>query len=337
VLVQPWTLGPEMPFGVPARGLAARSEVLQAMSDWFERDGLRLASAGSTDVGKVRRINEDSFLVGPGMYAVADGMGGHAAGDVASQLVIDACRDLIGDLPVSLRAVEDLVNEANRRVREHARAAGTEGMGTTLVGVMLFDNGGDDGLVVVNVGDSRCYGWDETGGLVRLTQDHSVVQELVDAGAISDTEAMSHPERNVVTRAIGIEDAVAADFVVLPQLPGQRLLLCSDGVCGQLTDAEIEAFLARPDGPGNVVEALISAVLQGPAPDNATAIVIDVQWDTVAAGASEISDEDITGPRPTRPSATEVPGLIDHVPVISTTAVPGTPSGAVSPISEVPA
>lgn len=284
-----------------------------AADDFLERDGLRLHWAAGTTVGKVRRLNEDAWLAVGGMFVVADGMGGHAAGDVASALTIDACREFAGDLPAQLADLEQLVSTANARVRKHAASSGSEGMGTTLVGVVLVDNGGDDGLVVVNVGDSRCYSWDDHHGLARLTHDHSVVQELIDAGTISADDAEQHPERNVVTRAIGIEPAVAADFVVLPRVEKQRLLLCSDGVSGPVPADRLASILEAADDAATAVEALIEEVMTGAAHDNATAIVIDVEWTTSALGGHAADDEEVTGPRPSpRPAVSE---LIDRVPI----------------------
>lgn len=288
-------------------------------NDTFERDGLRLAWAEGSTVGKVRHLNEDSLLAVDGMFVVADGMGGHAAGDIASALTIEACTGFAQRLPLQLHELEQLVSEANARVRAHAVESGSDGMGTTLVGVVLVDNGGDDALAVVNVGDSRCYSWDDAHGLTRLTTDHSAVQELVDAGSISPSEAETHPERNVVTRAIGIEPAVAADFVVLRRTARQRLLLCSDGVSGPLGDERIEATLGEDVQPGTVVRSLLDQVLDGPATDNATVIVIDVEWAASSLEDGGLVDADVTGPRPVASKVEhQAPeGIIDAVPLTS--------------------
>jgi PPM family protein phosphatase len=297
-----------------------RGALPQAQLETFERDSLRLTWAEGTTVGKVRRLNEDSLLASGGMFVVADGMGGHAAGDVASALTIDVCREFAEQLPLQLTDLERLVHAANARVRDHATSSGTDGMGTTLVGAVLIDNGGDDALAVVNVGDSRCYSWDDTNGLAQVTTDHSAVQELLDAGSITPAEAERHPERNVVTRAIGIEPAVAADFVVLRRTARQRLLLCSDGVSGPLGDERIEATLGEDVEPATVVQSLLDQVLDGPATDNATVIVIDIEWTGSALDGLDIDDADITGPRPTLPPPDRPAsaGLIDTVPLATT-------------------
>ena len=221
-----------------------------------------------------------------------------------------------------LTRLEELVATANSRVHATSVGGGAT-MGTTLVGVVLFDNAGDDGLVVMNVGDSRCYVYDERFRLRRLTTDHSVVQEMIDAGSLTSGQAASHPERNVVTRVIGIEPAVAADFTVLKIEHDTRLLLCSDGVSGQLGDDELLRMLSGASSPQDAVDQILDTVLRGSAPDNATAVVIDVEPRGSTEGDHVAADDDITGPSPLRaPTDTAVPvtavphapALIDSVP-----------------------
>lgn len=271
---------------------------------------VRLAWAARTDVGKVRRLNEDSLIAEPGLFAIADGMGGHAAGDVASSLVVEQLRALVSAVPLDLDRVASIVAGINAAVREQARSTGNEGMGTTLVAALLVDNAGSDSIVVVNVGDSRCYSYDEAGLRV-LTHDHSVVQELVDAGEISAEDARSHPERNVVTRAIGADDLVVPDYVVVEPAPHQRLLLCSDGVSGQVSHEFLRDVMATSPDPAAAIDAIFDHVLGGGAPDNATAIVIDVGWvgqfiDPIEITAPRPSLVDaVTGPRPNRDGSGE--------------------------------
>ncbi|MFT3852160.1 MAG: protein phosphatase 2C domain-containing protein [Ilumatobacteraceae bacterium] len=267
----------------------------------------------------MRRHNEDSLIAEAGLFAVADGMGGHAAGDVASRMVVEQLHQLHGEVPIPLAAVGDLVVLANAAVRERAAEAGTTGMGTTLVAVLLVDNAGFDSLVVVNVGDSRCYVQDETGLRV-LTRDHSLVQELVDAGRISPEEARHHPDRNVVTRAIGVDEHVLPDFVVLERSARQRLLLCSDGVSGQVDHGFLASVLGGSGDPAEAVEAIVGRVLEGRAPDNATAIVVDVEWDETLAGSGEI-----TGPRPEREADRTGPRPVSAVPVVAVPDASGVP------------
>jgi PPM family protein phosphatase len=267
-------------------------------SGHLEREGLVLTWGASTDTGKVRKINEDSFLAEPGLFVVADGMGGHQAGDVASRLTVEACQAAAGQVPLLLDQVVALVTESNRRVREHADENGTDGMGTTLVGLVVIDNAGSDSLLSFNVGDSRCY-MSSIDGLAQITRDHSVVQEMVTAGEITEEEALHHRERNVVTRAIGVEAYVAADFVVIPRVSPARILLCSDGVSGELTEAQIAEILASNDPPGEVAETVVRNVLLGRAADNATAVVIDIEWAELPTEIDSRHPDVITGPRPT--------------------------------------
>lgn len=313
---------------------------------------LRITWAARTTRGKVRQVNEDAFLATDGMFVVADGMGGHAAGDVASSLVIEVCREFAAVVPLPLLRLEELVAEANARVRSHDGDPSSIGMGSTLVGVMLASNGGEDSLVVVNVGDSRCYRWDATAGLQCVTRDHSAVQDLVDAGTISAEQAASHPERNVVTRAIGVEAAVAADFVVLDRADTFRLLLCTDGVSGPIADARLGDVLNDCTSPEEAVDVLIDEVMAGAASDNATALVLDVEWVRSADGPG-ITDvtgprqldpadtvDEITAPHPL-PRTTDSPtpaGLIDSVPFASPDAEgsdnEGRPGPATLPVVE---
>lgn len=231
----------------------------------------------ATDVGKRRAVNEDGHLVEPGLFVVADGMGGHEAGDVASRLAVLACRPLADRLPLSQGALEAMIDDANRAVRSHADEHGSVGMGTTLVGATTVDNGGATDVFVFNVGDSRCYELTEVGGLRLLTRDHSVVQELVDSGSLSQEQARSHHERHVVTRAIGIAEQVVADFAVLERRSSTRLLLCSDGVTSELDEATLESVLRAAPGPQEAADAIIEAFRETPARDNATALVVDIE------------------------------------------------------------
>jgi len=287
--------------------------------------GIAYRWAAATDVGKRRQVNEDSYGAFDGLFVVADGMGGHAAGDVASKLAVAVVERYADLVPLSLEQVSELVAEANGVVRNHALTDGPDGMGTTMVGVAAIDNAGEPGLAVFNVGDSRCYELVD-GVARRVTTDHSLVQELVDAGTISEGEAETHPERNVVTRAIGIEDKVAADFVVLDPTRVTRLLLCSDGVSGELRSDELSNILGTDGSPDAVAEMMIGDVLQRAARDNATVIVIDVdssQLDAEAniglTGPRRVVNDDmaVTGPRPTPANGTTNDSgnrLLDDVP-----------------------
>jgi len=290
----------------------------------FSVEDLNVAAGASSVTGNVRRVNEDSVLVRPGLYAVADGMGGHNAGDVASRLTIEAIEELLDETGGDVSALASLVQSANDRVRTHAVGAGLEGMGSTLVCAVVVTNGDEHSVVVVNVGDSRCYLLADDG-LFQLTKDHSHVQDLVDRGVISRSEAATHPERNVVTRAIGVEDAVVGDFYMVPAEQRLRILLCSDGVSGEITDQEIERVLQSSPNPAETAERLTARVLEGPARDNASAVVIDVVRSLAPTPTSESRDTDVTGPRrrPLNPWVApadpvgDVPSLIATVPLMT--------------------
>lgn len=259
---------------------------------------IELCWGSMTDTGKVRQFNEDSMFAEPGVFVVADGMGGHAAGDVASRLTIEAFSAIVTGGPLELSAIADVVSDANRRVRDHAQLNGLEGMGATVVGALLVDNAGEDSLVVFNVGDARCYALVD-GRLSQLTTDHSLVQEMVDQGELLAELARTHPQRNVVTRAIGIEPVVAADFVIAPHEGSMKLLLCSDGVHGELSDDRIAELLAAPDDPQDIAQSIIDEVLLGRAADNATAVVITVVRPLQQEFRPAEEEIEVTGPRPT--------------------------------------
>jgi len=298
---------------------------------------MELSWGAATHVGKVRRLNEDSYLDAPGAFVVADGMGGHQAGDVASRLTIEAVQAMLAEGLPDVGTIASLVQRANASVRVHAGSDGQRGMGSTLVGAFVVQNADEESIVIVNVGDSRCYSLID-GVVAQITTDHSLVQELVDAGEITPEAAVSHPERNVVTRAIGIEDVVAGDFFVLPALPHVRLLLCSDGVSGELSESRIAGILTSLSDPAEAADALVAAVLEGRAADNATAIVVDVG--RTAAIAFGLDDGlDVTGPRPVAvlPDP-EVTAPLPRFPPPSTpmiSAVPGAEKAAAA--SSVPA
>lgn len=209
------------------------------------------------------------MLTGPHWYAVADGMGGHRAGDVASTITVDV---LAGHATATttVEAVRRAIADANATVRSAATGP-RAGMGTTVVGAAPLADGS---VAVFHVGDSRCYRLHD-GVLTLVTTDHTHVQELVDGGLLDADEAPGHPLRNVVTRAIGVNPEVAADVVVLAP-PVGRLLLCSDGLSGELTPRIIGRVLAGVADPARAAHRLVELVLDGPARDNATAVVLDV-------------------------------------------------------------
>jgi serine/threonine protein phosphatase PrpC len=249
----------------------------------------RIGASARTDTGSVRAVNEDSYLARSPLFIVADGMGGHARGDKASQQAIHEFDERIpaGSVPTP-DEVLDTVAAANTAVRglSQAEDSGIAVAGTTLTGVVLVRTaeGAQRHWMVVNVGDSRVYNWDGRT-LTQLSVDHSAVQELLDAGAIRPDEAAQHPERNVITRALGADAAVEVDVWLLPAPGSQRFLVCSDGLCKELTDEQIAQILAAhasSDVPSaSVADALVDAAISAGGRDNVTVVVVESQMGDV--------------------------------------------------------
>jgi serine/threonine protein phosphatase PrpC len=246
---------------------------------------MKITAFGLTDVGRRRESNEDDFLLEPGsgVYAVADGMGGHAAGEIASHLAIDTLREVLhrDDRAIERRSVDDVtewlrgaVVEANRRICDSIRLhEERRGMGTTVVALV---HAGDD-AVVGHVGDSRMYLLREDE-LVRMTSDHSWVNEQVKLGLMNDDTAQRHPMRNIVTRALGSRPDVLVDVASLQVRAGDVLLLCSDGLNTMLSDEQIRAIVAgnRHD-PEAACRALVEEANRHGGEDNVTVVVACVR------------------------------------------------------------
>jgi serine/threonine protein phosphatase PrpC len=230
--------------------------------------------SAASDRGLVRAVNEDSFLATPPIFLVADGMGGHAFGDRASQTAAGVLRnELSGELPLRPAAVIAAVHEANLRVQQIGEE---EFAGTTLAGVALVRDSDEarPHWMAFNIGDSRIYQWND-GELSQLSVDHSAVQELVDDGVITAIEATSHPDRNIVTRAIGVADDVEPDIWFLPGGGHQTFVICSDGLTKELDDAAIGATLLMADELVSPADRLVLAALAAGGADNVTVIVIE--------------------------------------------------------------
>jgi len=237
---------------------------------------VELHHGAATDVGLVRSVNEDAYLVAPPVFVVADGMGGHEGGDVASRTVVEEFARLADEAYDSARAAEvvrEVLEASQRRLAEYG--GGSRGPGTTVVAALLVEDDGEPAWLLVNLGDSRIYVV-RGGALQQVSTDHSVVQELVDSGEITPAQATDHPDRHVITRALGGPRLEPADFFVLPVAEVQRLLLCSDGVSGLVDDAQIEAILTDSPDPRDAADRLVAAALEAGGDDNATALVVDV-------------------------------------------------------------
>lgn len=255
---------------------------------------VRLRHAGHSDVGAVRSSNEDSFLAAPPFWIVADGMGGHAHGDLASRSAVEVFERARSAGAASARDVLAAVQEANAAVlslREDTLS------GTTLTGVAIIDiEGAGPHWMTFNVGDSRTYLWDGRR-LEQQSIDHSAVQELVAAGVITPADAAAHPQRNVVTRALGAESEVEPDVWLVPLRGRQTFLLCSDGLTKELDDDEIARIIVfhdqqasrEPDGP-TLPERLVGAAIAAGGRDNVTVVVVESELPEEAVDFEETVD-----------------------------------------------
>jgi protein phosphatase len=233
-----------------------------------------LSWAARSDVGHRRASNEDSVVVASPMFAVADGMGGHAAGDRASAAAVEHLRPRKGITFLDIETLESSLAAAANDIDTLAEGIPV-GVGTTVTGAALMLIDDLPVFAVFNIGDSRVYSI-VNNDLVRVTTDHSVVQELVDAGIIDAAEAESHPESNVITRALGFRDDPRPDVVMVPARAGLRLLICSDGLTKELGDDRIRLHLAAGMPADETAGALVDAALAAGGRDNVTVAVVDV-------------------------------------------------------------
>jgi protein phosphatase len=235
---------------------------------------LRIAWAAVTDTGKRRAANEDSFVARSPLFAVADGMGGHSAGDLASAAVVERLAEIVTEDFLTPRAIERALEAATADITDIA-ADSVLGVGTTVTGAVLTLQDDDPYFAVFNIGDSRVYCFDRNE-LFQVTVDHSVVQELVEAGALTRDEAEHHPDSNVITRAVGFNAPPMPDFWMVQLHAGLRFLMCTDGLTKEVTDENIRMHLAAGLTPVETAGALIDAALASGGRDNVTAIVVDV-------------------------------------------------------------
>jgi protein phosphatase len=272
---------------------AAQRDPADAVRVEVGPDRVDLLHGAASDVGLVREVNEDSYLAVPPVFVVADGMGGHDGGDVASRMVVEEFARLADtgyDAGRGPEVVEETLRACQRRLDEYGEThRGSDGGrwrgGTTAVVALLVEDDGPRWLLA-NLGDSRIYAVSD-GDLVRVSTDHSLVQEMVDAGEITEEEALVHPERHIVTRALGGPDALDPDVFVLPVDDVERVLLCSDGVTGMIDDDALAALLTEHRDPRAAAEHVVSAAVAAGGIDNATAVVVDVVgWDRVGTVGS---------------------------------------------------
>jgi PPM family protein phosphatase len=251
-----------------------------------------IVAALATDVGRVRGHNEDAGLLTPYLVAVADGMGGHAAGEVASALAVDALRPLGSSEELRPREVLDGVLAANRAILESAaRNPAQLGMATTLAGLAQVTVDGSPHWVVVNIGDSRVYRVVD-GSLSQVSRDHSEVAELVTLGLLTPEEALVHPARNIVTRCLGREPLEPVDSWVFPPHAGERFLLCTDGLTNELRDSAIAGILTDGADPQAIADRLVAAAVEAGGRDNVTVVVVLGSSATEDDGSARKADEE---------------------------------------------
>ena len=254
-----------------------------------------------TDVGLKRKHNEDSILLLPAAFIVADGMGGYEAGDQASQAVVDAFREVAEGLDVlTLEQITEALELADDRVAQVAGGT-VRGAGSTVAGAVLVDQDGSPHWLVFNVGDSRVYR-QAASALEQITVDHSLGQELYQTGRITAEEFAVFKDRNVITRAIGAAEA-EADSYTMPVRNGERLLICSDGLTSEVPDELIRLTMAPGGAPGSVADALVELAKRSGGRDNISVLVVDVvaggvDFDAAATIAGRGNDflDDSTAP-----------------------------------------
>ncbi|MGH2636547.1 MAG: Stp1/IreP family PP2C-type Ser/Thr phosphatase [Actinomycetota bacterium] len=248
---------------------------------------MRITVGAASDIGQVREGNEDSFLVLDPLFAVADGMGGHRGGEVASNLALETIERLFSANEGSLTEQVEL---ANRAVFERSQAdREVSGMGTTLTAVVVRDAEAR----LAHVGDSRAYLL-RGGELHLLTKDHTLVHRMVEEGEITEEEAETHPHRSILTRALGVDGGVQVDEGIVELRDGDRLLLCTDGLTGMVSDAQIKVLLEETRDPQEAAKRLVTAANRAGGVDNITAVILDVADDGPGGGTDRAATADPT-------------------------------------------
>ncbi|MBC7591631.1 MAG: serine/threonine-protein phosphatase [Salinibacterium sp.] len=255
-------------------------------------EALRLSWASATDIGHRRQANEDSYVAASPLFAVADGMGGHSAGDLASAAVVKRLAEV---LEADFLEPQEIELALARATADITSIAGDSelGVGTTVTGAALTLQDDDAYFAVFNIGDSRVYKF-ESNELSQVTTDHSVVQELVESGALTRDEAENHPDSNIITRAVGFNAHPFPDIWMVPVRTGLRLLICSDGLTKEVSDDRLRLHMGAGLSTQETAGALIDAALAAGGRDNVTAIVVDV------LEAPDVVDLEDTAPRSRR-------------------------------------
>jgi serine/threonine protein phosphatase PrpC len=245
-----------------------------------------LRSGSASDVGRVRTVNQDLPLIRPDLYAVADGMGGHVGGEVAARVAVETLDQAFGRVP-TVDGLRDAFSEANAAVWHESQSnRDLRGMGTTLTAMALV--GGPEGrdvLALANVGDSRAYVF-SGGEITQVTDDHSLAEERMRHGEMTEEEAAVHPQRHILTRALGVSAEVEADMWELELHAGDRVLLCSDGLTNEVGSDEMAAILGEFADPEEAAQRLVDAANGHGGADNITVVVVDVQVGEEGEGTS---------------------------------------------------
>jgi PPM family protein phosphatase len=286
---------------------------------------MKVSVGAATDIGQVREGNEDSYLIVEPLYAVADGMGGHRGGEVASSLALETVQGLFERREGSLA---DQVAEANRAVFDRSQKdRKVSGMGTTLTAAQIDGNR----VHLVHVGDSRAYLL-RGGELTRITEDHTLVHRMVMEGEISEEEAETHPQRSILTRALGVDRNIQVDEGDLEVAPGDRILLCTDGLTGMISEGQIREILVETLDPQEAADELVGGANRAGGIDNITAMILDFANDGGGPGATRESStpRQPTMERPIRPAA--LPNRSDVTMVGAPTREPS-PESSMAPSS----
>jgi protein phosphatase len=284
--------------------------------------------ACQSHTGLQRRANEDSAYASPPLFVVADGMGGAQAGEVASQIAIEAFEQGLDGTGSPEERLAQRIQEANRQIYEHSRTeSGREGMGTTLTAALLADSE----LAIGHVGDSRAYMFRD-GELSRLTRDHSLVDELVRRGELTEAEAAEHPQRSIITRALGPEPEVTPDTSTYPVRDGDVLLLCSDGLTSMISEDTITEVLRSTSSLDEAARGLIEQANEAGGRDNITVVLFRLEEVAGADGALADKEATIVG-HPAPEAAALAAGAVA---VSGTDSAPATAASAPVPVAPPP-
>lgn len=261
-----------------------------------DRDVITFTWAGATDTGLRRDNNQDAFLAEYPLFVVADGMGGHAGGEIASASTIARLKAVVDSGAVTTDAIEQALHQVVEDIASHPETT-DEGTGTTLTGIFVDVLEGEPRWVSLNIGDSRVYLLRDQR-LVQVTTDHSVVQELISSGRLSPEEAEGHPYSNVITRAVGASELTPPDYLGIEIEDGDWFVVCSDGLTKELTDYGIQHFLREYRDPAAAVDAMLAAALENGGRDNVTLIVLQVHRtrgeDSADAEAAQVADDSLS-------------------------------------------